>query len=271
MASLTKVLRLSNSVNNVKKLFTNLSVCQNVVPSLHSKVPNVPTIPRSALIHTSSRTDDLMEFFDKDINWTKQRIQVGRSWSTDELRIKSNEDLHKLWYVLLKEKNMLLTMEHACNEAYELFPNPERLDKVEESMKNLETVVRERNEAYYQLETGQTGEVPSKIVNNVLGLRQYYRFSQHVIPKGINQTWKKKYLFGYGGHAVRKFLLKYRENIWNEKRKRNNRETNAAISLLKKFPNLDMEALRQKYPNANIEKALRSNKLKYHGVASRYE
>jgi large subunit ribosomal protein L47 len=31
---------------------------------------------------------------------------------------------------------------------------------VEESMNNLEAVVRERNEAYFMLETGQTGERP---------------------------------------------------------------------------------------------------------------
>lgn len=33
-------------------------------------------------------------------------------------------------YILLKEKNMLLTMEEYCKENYELFPSPERIDKV---------------------------------------------------------------------------------------------------------------------------------------------
>ena len=36
--------------------------------------------------------------------------------------------------------------------------------QVEESMKNLENVVRERNKAYYELETGQDGEQPTHLM-----------------------------------------------------------------------------------------------------------
>jgi len=38
-----------------------------------------------------------MEFFDDKKNWAAENIKVGRSWTKDELRIKSNQDLHKLW------------------------------------------------------------------------------------------------------------------------------------------------------------------------------
>lgn len=38
-----------------------------------------------------------MEFFDEEKNWGQDRIRVGRSWNKDELRLKSNQDLHKLW------------------------------------------------------------------------------------------------------------------------------------------------------------------------------
>lgn len=70
---------------------------------------------------------------------------------------------------------MLLTMEEDAKLNCRLFPSPERLDKVEESMENLETVVRERNVAYHQLETGETGERPGKMETSVFGLRYYYK------------------------------------------------------------------------------------------------
>lgn len=74
-------------------------------------------------------------------------------------------------FVLLKERNMLMTMEEVCKEAWEIFPNPERLDKVQDSMNNLESVVRERNRAYHLLETGETGERPGKVTYNCLGIK----------------------------------------------------------------------------------------------------
>lgn len=96
---------------------------------LITKTAPVPTTLVKCFSVSSQRWD-LMDFFDDKKNWGENEVKHGRAWNRDELRIKSNSDLHKLWFVLLKERNMLLTMEYECNDKMELFPSPERLDKV---------------------------------------------------------------------------------------------------------------------------------------------
>ncbi|XP_075213182.1 mitochondrial ribosomal protein L47 isoform X2 [Lycorma delicatula] len=194
-----------------------------------------------------------MEFFDDKKNWGQDRVYVGRSWRKEELRIKSNSDLHKLWYVLLKEKNMLLTMEHECAEKNKIFPNPERIDKVMESMHHLEEVVRERNQAYYKLETGETGERPAKVVYNQLGLTFFYKMFEHLIPKFMNKKWRDSHKFYYSYSETKQFLLLYREKLFNEKRKALNRDKNHVQGLFKRFPNMDEEFVREKYSELNID------------------
>lgn len=79
----------------------------------------------------------LMEFFDDKKNWTEMvKIKHGRAWRVDELRLKSNVELHKLWYILLKERNMLLTMEEFYIQKERAMPSHERIAKVSK----LETV-----------------------------------------------------------------------------------------------------------------------------------
>ncbi|XP_055641740.1 39S ribosomal protein L47, mitochondrial isoform X2 [Toxorhynchites rutilus septentrionalis] len=210
-----------------------------------------------------------MEFFEDKKNWGENEVKHGRAWNKDELRIKSNSDLHKLWFILLKERNMLLTMEHECEDKMELFPNPERLDKVNESMQNLESIVRERNRAYFELETGESGERPGKLVSNPLGLKFYYRMFEHVIPKYANRKWNETHQFNYRGSAVHKFLRFYREKLYNVKRKQRNRDRNEVIHLLKRFPNMDRSVIAQKYPTVDIDNILKQDKVRGNYISAK--
>lgn len=47
-------------------------------------------------------------------------------------------------------------------------------------MNNLETVVRERNKAYYDLEVGESGERPGQLVSNELGKLYGFQFLENI-------------------------------------------------------------------------------------------
>lgn len=272
MAALVKAVRISKTINNATRLLNNLSLPSNSLagPSTLCNVQRIAAYPiapvAAASFHTTRKRSDLMEFFDDKKNWGENEVKTGRSWKKDELRLKSNQDLHKLWFVLLKERNMLLTMEEACKQDWQVFPTPERIDKVADSMENLESVVRERNVAYHMLETGELGERPVTQVYNQLGLKMRYRMRQYVMPKFMNRKWHELHKFSFGGYAVAKFRRLYKEKLWNQRRKARNREANRVRALIRKFPNLDYEAVRQEYPSVDIEKVKRRSVSRGHYV-----
>lgn len=70
---------------------------------------------------------------------------AGRSWRISELRLKSQEDLHKLWYVLWVERNMLKTEWAFARSKGNTMRNPARIKKVRNSMARLKTVLGERS------------------------------------------------------------------------------------------------------------------------------
>ena len=75
---------------------------------------------------------------------SRQQTRAGRSWRPDELRLKSHEDLHKLWYVLLKEKNKLKSDFLMSRQLGQMFYGFAELLKVRLSMARLLTIVNER-------------------------------------------------------------------------------------------------------------------------------
>jgi len=77
----------------------------------------------------------------------RQTERVGRSWSVKELRRKSYDDLHKLWLVLYKEKNMLLTEANLARRHGYMMLQPDRRKKVRKSMGAIRHVLGERKRA----------------------------------------------------------------------------------------------------------------------------
>ncbi|KAJ7945904.1 39S ribosomal protein L47, mitochondrial [Quillaja saponaria] len=93
----------------------------------------------------SSGHNPLEAFFEADRSVDDDKpVVYGRSWKASELRLKSWDNLHKLWYVLLKEKNMLMTQRQMLHAQNLRFSNPERIPKVRKSMCRIKQVLTER-------------------------------------------------------------------------------------------------------------------------------
>jgi len=153
---------------------------------------------------------------------------------------------------------MLMTMEHACKEANETFPNPERIDKVQDSMKNLATVVRERNRAYYMLETGTSGERSGEEFENFLGLPEYRQHDEHPLPKDVNKDYQKeeseKPIFDENDKSW--FLMKYKEKQRSQNRALKRAMRKHVKEIMMRFPEVDRELLKQEYPDCQVERVI---------------
>lgn len=75
---------------------------------------------------------------------TRQYLSTGRPWRAEELRLKNHDDLHKLWYVLLKEKNKLKSDWLVSQQLGQQFYGYSDIIKVRLSMSRLLTIVNER-------------------------------------------------------------------------------------------------------------------------------
>lgn len=209
--------------------------------------------PTSSLLQMGktflSSQSPLSQFLDDPQNYGKLQLKSGRAWQLGDLRLKSNSDLHKLWFVLYKERNMLYTMQEAANEDLEIFPSPERIDKVEESMANLENVVRERNQAYWHLEVSPcaTGERPKVFRRDVFGRARWHLCSQHIVPYWKNKVFRESH--GPGRiNEVKKFLRWYRAKRKAHYNYHRCKTARFIRDLLRRFPEADIDYIAELHP-----------------------
>eukprot|EP00700_Malawimonas_jakobiformis_P003203 EC725784.1.p1 GENE.EC725784.1~~EC725784.1.p1 ORF type:complete len:137 (+),score=10.93 EC725784.1:85-495(+) len=82
--------------------------------------------------------------------------RVGRSWTASELRIKSFEDLHKLWFVLVRERDQLVAAKiWAKKSNLQIGELRSRMQKVKKSMARLRLVLHERKVAFADAKAAQ--------------------------------------------------------------------------------------------------------------------
>jgi len=169
--------------------------------------------PRS--FHASSIKLTLWDFFDDPNNYGKDKIKTGCAWSKDLLRKKNAVELHQLWFVLLKERNMLQTQEYFCMDNDEPIPGPDRLDKVAESMSNLRDVIDEREKAKNMLMYGRITKQGGEVRKSPTGAVYWYKYKEHLIPKEL-----QKKVFGHQPAEIATFPKKIEEMQIRMKEKR---------------------------------------------------
>lgn len=158
----------------------------NASSSVTVPSPSVPLTP------TTKNLGAMAVLFDDSANWSltelRPKKRPGRSWTADELRLKSNADLHRLWFVCLRERDMLRTMRAAYVKQSRHFPNPERLDRVAETMDAIKEVVDERDDAVLRLETGDGAAVPKRRVTFFTGFTQDVEVKEHLDKAEIKEV-----------------------------------------------------------------------------------
>ncbi|XP_004479023.1 large ribosomal subunit protein uL29m [Dasypus novemcinctus] len=203
---------------------------------LSKNTPNATSFHQCRLLHTTLSRKGLEEFFDDPKNWGEEKVKSGASWTCQQLRNKSNEDLHKLWYVLLKERNMLLTLEQEAKRQRLPMPSPERLEKVVDSMDALDKVVQEREDALRLLQTGQEKARPGAWRRDIFGRISWYKFKQWPIPWHLNKRYNRKRFFSMP--YVERFIRLRIEKQARIKARRKNLQNKKEKFLQKKFPHL---------------------------------
>uniref|UniRef100_A0A4W6FF16 Large ribosomal subunit protein uL29m n=1 Tax=Lates calcarifer TaxID=8187 RepID=A0A4W6FF16_LATCA len=200
-----------------------------VAPSWCSPISSVG---QCRALHTTISRRGLEEFFDLPENWGEVKVKSGAPWTAKQLRAKSNEDLHKLWYVLLKERNMLLTLEQEARRQRVQMPSPERIRKVGAT---LETVVNERETALRLLQTGQEKGRPG-----------FFFFAsgidskEYAIPWYMNRRYKRKRF--YTPKFVQPYIRLRIEKYHRERARKANLERESQAKLKQKFPHMKVSS-----------------------------
>ena len=96
----------------------------------------------------SKSTAFLLEFVDPSFLNKKRPANPGGAWPVDLLRRKSTADLQQIWFTALKERNQLSSTKlHYLRHQEDLgaMPGPGRLKLLDETLRNIKFVVKERD------------------------------------------------------------------------------------------------------------------------------
>lgn len=127
-----------------------------VSPSVNLSSVSTPQSPVSANVQAPTNTqgtdfaisnrESIQQFIDHTLYNGKPLEETGRAWDLNELRRKSFDDLHRLYFVIIKERNMLQTAKAFYKFYGKMFEHNERILNCKKSMQRIKQVIKEREE-----------------------------------------------------------------------------------------------------------------------------
>jgi hypothetical protein len=134
---------------------------------------------------TGKGFDEFVESKEKETDVT----MTGRSWTPADLRRKSFNDLHGLWFVLYKERNLLLSEREKIKRMNRPMPPIEetRYIKVKRSMGAIKFVLNERSKIKRKLEYENAIEQLAHEISGKEGINPAVRKLADTKPGGISK------------------------------------------------------------------------------------
>ncbi|KAF2217870.1 hypothetical protein CERZMDRAFT_104345 [Cercospora zeae-maydis SCOH1-5] len=110
----------------------------------------------------------LWEFFPQDrksMATPEEMLQHGRSWETKELKHKDWDDLHRLWWVCIKERNRLKTYELERTRAGNMFGQYESEQREKEIRRTMKCIKRVLTTRWYAWENAREAAMQDEEIN----------------------------------------------------------------------------------------------------------
>ncbi|KAL2021954.1 hypothetical protein VTK56DRAFT_6373 [Thermocarpiscus australiensis] len=121
-----------------------------------SDEPLPKPLPREQLPPIETDPDHgLWDFFanrETVVNTPEEDARHGRSWSVEELRNKSWDDLHRLWWVCVKERNRIATANWERNKSKLGFGEAEALNRDRQVRATMRAIKHALTERFYAWE-----------------------------------------------------------------------------------------------------------------------
>ncbi|KAJ3145896.1 39S ribosomal protein L47, mitochondrial [Geranomyces variabilis] len=152
LPSISAIIAAPTTTTATSRLSSTQATASPTTPTSAPVQTTAPISPAAAQNNLGLRRG-LEDFFEESLgrwSWNEEEVPTGRAWLAAELRTKSFEDLHCLWWTCIKEQNRLYSQKEESRRFNIFFPHRQRLNECKLTMKRIKLVLWERRIAWFR-------------------------------------------------------------------------------------------------------------------------